>query len=225
MSECTGELRQLANQFTFQLAAGGSTELGEIGLRIMKATCTGQLMNHPCILGIVLQCIDWLDRQERGVETLKRPRNMSEREAALVQQAGLILTSNGCSSQLMKSLGFSKVACLKNHSTLDLLLSQGLPCPALAILDESVMQQNVALISQIVPRAAELKKSQRMVLCFDFTYLCPLHCPMTLHQRKGLAGGPFRIEDIEDIRDSQAGSFQLIERGHPGFEKTKANRM
>ena len=222
VEQCSGEFRQLANQFTAQLACGELSELSQIGLKIMKATCNGQLLNHPCILGIVLQCIDTLDRESRGVNSLKRPRNMGDREQALVQESGLMLASNGCSTQLMRSLGFSKLSCLKNHSTLDMLQTQGLPNPALALLDSTVMADNIALISQLLPKRPALTQSQRMVLCFDFTYLCPLHCPGTLHHKKGLLGGPFRMEDIGSDR---AGSFQLLEANEPLFEKQKANRM
>ena len=222
VNECSGEFRELANQFTSQLASGHLSELGQIGCRIMKATCSGQLLNHPCILGIVLQCIDALDRSSRGLESMKRPRNMGDREQALIQQSGLMLASNGCSAELMRSMGFNKISCLRNHSTLDLLQSQGLPCPALSLLEPGVMHQNMALINQLLPKEPGLKSSQRMVLCFDFTYLLPLHCPATLHQKKGLIGGPFKMEDIGNVR---AGSFQLLDGKEPLFEKQKANRM
>ena len=222
VSQCSGEFRQLASQFTMELASGSHSELGQIGLRIMKATTSGQLLNHPCILGIVLQCIDTLDRASRDVHTLKHPRKMGDREQALIQESGLMLASNGCSSQLMRALGFNKIRCLRSHATLDLLQGQGLPCPALALLDADVMHQNMALISQLLPKQETLKSTQRMVMCFDFTYLCPMHCPTTLHQKRGLIGGPFRMEDIGSPK---AGSFQLLEAAEPLFEKQKANRM
>lgn len=222
VEQCSGEFRQLASQFAVQLSCGGLNELGQIGVRIMKATCNGQLLNHPCILGIILQCIDMLDREGRGVESMKHPRKMGDREQALVQQSGLMLASNGCSPQLMRAMGFNKISCLRNHSTLDLLQSQGLPCPALALLEPDIMHQNVAIINQLVPKERALKTTQRMVLCFDFTYLCPLHCPVTLHQKKGLIGGPFRMEDVGNERP---GSFQLLETNEPLYEKQKANRM
>ena len=216
VEECTGEFRQLSNQFTAQLAGGGVAELQQLGMRIMKATCSGKLLSHPCIMGIVLQCIDVVNREERGIHTLKQPRKMGDKEQALIQQAGLLLTSNGCSGDLMRAMGFSKLSFLRSHSNLDSLLSQGLPCAPLALLKPSVMQQNVALISQMLPPLPGLASKQRMVLCFDFTYLLPLHTPMTLHEEKGLAGGPFSIGH-ESI------AFHRL--GQPLLDDVKASRM
>ena len=216
VEECTGEFRQLSNQFTAQLARGGVAELQQLGMRIMKATCSGKLLSHPCIMGIVLQCIDVVNREERGIHTLKQPRKMGDKEQALIQQAVLLLTSNGCSGDLMRAMGFSKLSFLRSHSNLDSLLSQGLPCAPLALLKPSVMQQNVALISQMLPPLPGLASKQRMVLCFDFTYLLPLHTPMTLHEDKGLAGGPYSI-------GHESLAFHRL--GQPLLDDVKASRM
>eukprot|EP00435_Cladocopium_sp_Y103_P000434 s270_g1.t1 len=162
VEECTGEFRHLANQFTAQLVGGGMDELQQLGLRIMKATCTGKLLNHPCIMGIVLQCIDVVNREERGIHSLKKPRQLGDREEGMIQQAGLLLTSNGCSADLMRAMGFSKMSYLRSHSSLDSLLSQGLPCAPLALLKPPVMEQNVALVDQMLPALPGLSSKQRM---------------------------------------------------------------
>lgn len=225
VNDCNGELRQLANQFTVQLSEGGLSEMSEIAARIVKATTSGKLTAHPCIVGIILQCIDMLNREERGIDTLKKRRKMSDTELDLVHSAGLLLSSNGCSADLMRKLGFNKESCNREDGGVDRLLSQGLPCPSLSLLQPTTIAQNVALIDGLLERHDKLQVKQRCVLCFDCTYLLPLHAPMTLGGQKGLVGSPFKMEDVGSDNPGVFQSLSSTDKKLSIAETTKANRM
>lgn len=223
VEECQGELRQLAHFYTSQLASGELSEISQVHCRIVKAVSSGRLMGHPAALGILLKCIDMQEKQEKGIEN-HRMRKMTDVEAGVINEAAVLLACNGASADLMKTLGFSKSMILRTYSRLDTLLEQGLPNPALALLFPEVTEQNVTLIDSATSRAPNFTSRRRFVLCFDSTYLQPLHCACKLHGKRGMVGGPFQMSDIGSL---SPGSFQKVdlERGSGMHEKTKANRM
>ena len=221
VSDCGGELRQLSGLFASSLVSGNLSELAQINGRIAKAACTGRLAEHPVAMGIMVQCLDLIDRRERGINSLKHPRKMGDLEQSLVEEAATLLATNGANSAAMKELGLSKLSTLRTHGKVDNLLSQSLPCPCIALVWPDVFKDNLHLIDSIIPRSGE-KPRRRMVLSFDSTYLLPLQAPMRLHGKKGLVGSPFQTSDIES---EEPGCFQEVVIGKEIREKAKANRM
>lgn len=179
-------------------------------------------------MGLMLQCIDVIEREERGSETLKKQRLMSDTELELVKDAGSLLALNGCNDSLMRTLGFNKESCLRAHGKVDNLLECGLPCPPLAPVWGEVMEQNAACLHSLVPMAENMPH-RRFVICFDFTYLLKLHAVVRLHLQKGVVGSPFRLKDIEVANGEFRSCFcPAPQGGRPSKytgEKEKANRM
>lgn len=223
VKDCPAEINQLANLFTAQLGSCddfAKESLHHVTLKILKSTASGKLASNPAAMGIILQCLDVIDRKDRGIQTLKRPKNKTEVEEGLIQEAAHLLAANGCPSELMRHLGFSKTYTLRSLSAVDALLPSGLPCPPLAIMFNDVLKQNMAIIDSLIERRGDARR--RMCLCWDFTYLLQMHCCMTLHQQRGLVGGPFSMKDPTSKSPT---SFQKLLDGHTLEETTKANRM
>ena len=74
-----------------------------------------------------------LEHRERGCG-MKGPKNRTDVETDLLEEAALLLTSNGCPGDLMQHFGFSTVSILRTLSNLNTLTSRGLPCPVLACI-------------------------------------------------------------------------------------------
>ena len=222
VADCKGETQQLANQFTVALATNqfDRHSLDGITLRILKATSSGTLTGNPTALGILLQCLDMAERGSRGSTTLRKPRQMQDQEKAIVEEAAIMLASNGCSDKLMRNLGFSRRTTLQTHSRLQNLLDQGFPCSAVALLFPEVVDMNFVLIDSLIKKCTSTK--MRMALCVDATYLLPMHTCVDLQGRKGFIGGPFKMSDVGS---DAPGSFQQVIDGKDLYEKMKANRM
>ena len=189
--DCTSEMNGLANMF----AAGITAKIQQgqpdhVTLKILKGTVSGRLSSDPAIMGIVLQCMDMLKHRERGCG-MKGPKNRKDVETDLLEEAALLLTSNGCPGDLMQHFGFSTVSILRTLSNLDTLTSRGLPCPVLACIFQGVMKENIGLIDSLLARPTQNRK--RMVMCFDFTCLLPMHCSLTLN--KETCSGRLAISD------------------------------
>ena len=220
--DCGDDVSSLANRFANQLCqlTVEKESLDEVNLRVMKFAASGKLAQNPLAMGITLRCIELLDREERGVMTMKRPHALGPTVKSFVEEAALLLSANGCNSQLLRAMGFNKEAVLRMHSSLDNLLSQSLPCGALALLHPKTLKQNLAIIDSIIKR--DQGQKCRLALCVDFTYLQPLLCAVQLHSQKALVGGPFRLEDVGA---EWKACFQLVVDGQEIDETEKANRM
>lgn len=218
--DCSSDLKQLSWQFTAKLASGDLTDLDKISCRLAEACCNGTFASHPAAQGIMMGCLDVLERQERGCTTLRHPRKMSQTEADIVQQTALLLATNGCSSSLMSVLGFSKESTIRSHSKLDTLLTQSLPSPALSLVFPDILAQNLSIVDTLLPRE---RVKQRLVMTFDFTYLAKMCGPMALHGKQGLVGFPFGLDDLGSKEPS---CFPSMKADHQRSEAaTKANRM
>lgn len=228
VSDCKTGLRTLTSAFTVQLVSGNLDEFSEVCAKIAQFASEGRFASRPAFMGMMLQCIDCIEREERGVESLKSQRLMSDAELELVKEAGSLLALNGCSEKLMHDLGFNKESCLRAHGKVDNLLECGLPCPALAPVWGEILEQNAACLHSLVP-VAENMSHRRFVICFDFTYLLKLHAVMHLHSQKGVVGSPFHMKDLEPAN----GEFRTCFSPAPlkgttskyTGEKVKANRM
>lgn len=221
VADCQDEVKALSTQFTMQLGSGNLSELNKVTCKILSAVGKGRIANNPAIMGIFLQCLEKLDRDSRGVG-MRGGRKMSETEALMVQEAADLLSMNGCSPLVMKELGFNVAACKARSGKVDSLLSDGLPNPALSLLWPQVLRQNLALIDGMFERSGGAQHMRRMVLCFDFTYLLPMHTCLELNQQKGIVGAPFCMNDLDN---ANPGCFQKIVPGRRLQESMKANRM
>lgn len=216
------ELQHLANQLAASLACRNLGEMGNISARLAEACCRGTFQQRPAIMGVMVQCLDLIDREERGVLTLKRPKNMGEQEQELLHEASALLALNGSSDTLMRSFGFNKKQVLRVQGRVENLLSDGLPCGPLALIFPEVIQRNATLIDSLSPRPEGLSP-RRFNMCFDFTYVMKQRSQMSLHGKQGVVGGPFAMSDI---KAAVPGSFQWINDGKLDLvEQTKANRM
>ena len=225
VNDCTKEFKALAGKFTMELASGQLTEVAKLSAQIGEAACTGKFAQKPAILGLLCQIMDTIDRENCGVESLKRTRKMGEYELQAVQEAGRVLALNGCSPEFMRSLGFNRASILHTQGRVNNLLEQGLPCAALACLFPDVLSQNAALVDAATPRPTGVS-ARRFVLCMDFTYLQKLHAQTVLNNEIGVVGGPFSMKDLTG-NIAEAASFQPVQDDGKVdlVEKAKANRM
>ena len=156
---------------------------------------------------------------------IPRPFHRQRHVTCYLWHAGMVLASNGASSDLMRQMGFSKLSLTRANGAVDTLLESNLPCPALSLLFPQVLQQNMQIIDCMLPRRSA--EQRRMVCCVDFTYLLPMLQSMKLHGEQGLVGAPFQMADLQEGQNR--GCFQKLETEQGVrqklVEKTKANRM
>ena len=222
VSDCGLEMKQMANSFTKALASEqfSRDSMEHLCVRIMEKTAKGALSSNPVPMGIVLQCLEFADRLERDVQSMKKTRVMSDCEKAVVEEAAMTLAMNGCSEQLMRSMGFNKKCVLRVYGDLDSLNGQSLPCGALALLFPETLQQNLSIIDGMYPRDQGHKR--RFCLCFDSTYLLAMHQSLRLGGKRVMVGAPFRMDDLDS---EQPGCYQEVVMGEQMRERSKANRM
>lgn len=224
VADTNAELRTMSHQLTAHLAGGNLSEMASLSAKLARALCEGRFQQKPATLGMMAQCLDLVGREERGVQSLKKTRKMGDVEKRFVQEAGSLLALNGCGEDAMRELGFSKIAVWRSETRVDQLLSQGLPCPGLALLWPDILSQNAACIDSLAVRA-EHQTPRRFVLCMDATYLLKHQTQMRLHGEQAIVGGPFTMADLAGSAES-CGSFQRLQHGKINLtEKQKANRM
>lgn len=160
--DCTDDMQCLSNNFAAMISSKqfrtGSLE--DLTLKVLKSTAQGKVSKNAAVMGIIMQCLDVVDRESRGISTLKSTRVMDDLERDMVQEAASLLASNGCSADLMKRLGFSRESALRNHGKLVHLLEQGLPSPCLSLLFPGVLEQNMTLIDTLIPRPSSVRKKR-----------------------------------------------------------------
>ena len=225
--DCTGETAHLANLFSLQLCNRDLGELSRLTCQIAKDILSGRLSSKPAVMGIVVQCLDKVKRLERGVITNKRPRNMGPLEASMVEEAAMLLVLNGMNATAVTDLGFSKEATLRSHGRVSNLLEQGLPCPALALLRENVLRENISIVDSMLPRRPGSGAMRRLVFCLDFTYLLPMLSVMNLHGERCVVGGAFKLDDIvnEDKSCIQVVHVQQQHVGQPHAAGRRCSRF
>ena len=223
VADCNLELKQLNQQLASHLACGQLSEMGQVTAKIAEAACSGRFAQKPAFLGLICQFLEVMDREERGIPTMRKPRKMNDTERNLVIEAGTMLTLNGCNGNFFKTVGFNRKCLVRNQGKVDDLLQQSLPCPALSILWPDIMEMNAQLIDGLSPRATG-QHARRFVMAFDFTYLLRLLEPMSLHSEHAVVGGAF---EMKDLARKGANSWQKIEEPgtSPKKAQEKANRM
>ena len=108
-------------------------------------------------MGLALQCRRMLDKKSRGITSMRGRRSAeSEREAALISDAGLQLSLAACNSSLALSFGLPADSLRIDIHELE---QRGLPSPGLAILwPHEVLEKNFILADQRWLRVAQAPK-------------------------------------------------------------------
>lgn len=225
-AECTSELRELSNAFAAKLAGGELDELAAVSARIAKASCSGRLAEHPALMGLVLQVINVMEKNDRGVGQQGPKKGSSQVERSMLEEAVSLLCVNGASRDLMNSFGFNSTpSAMRNR--LDSLLPSGLPSPALALLDPNVLQENLHLINSLVPSRNGTNK-HRFAIAIDSTYLLPMHQPIRIRGQRAIVGGPFSVADIGATSPNSFQPLAVAPDDECSFDLPKckkANRM
>lgn len=227
IQDCNPELRQLTSGFSSTLVNGNLSDFSELCAKIALACCQGKFAQRPPVMGILCQCLDAVDRESRGVFSMKKRRALSNTELDLVSEAGSMLALNNCSESMMSAFGFNRESCLRAHGKVDNLHEAGLPCPALALLWPDVMDTNVTYLDSLIKRAPN-SRTRRLAVCMDFTYLLKLHAVMKLHQQKVVIGAPFCMKDLQPDETGYRSCLAEVPadtRVTYKGEKQKANRM
>ena len=66
VSNCSSELRTLTAVFSEKLVAGNLSEFSQLCCRIAKFVSQGKLAERPAVMGMVLQCMDAIQREDQG---------------------------------------------------------------------------------------------------------------------------------------------------------------
>ena len=131
-------------------------------MQVASAAISGDLSNHPMIMGLALQCKRKMEKQSRGITTMKGRRSKeTEKEMALIADSGLQLALGACNPGLAAEFGLARAAL---RISLDELNRYGLPSPALALLFDGVMKDNFELADQRFPRNDEMAKRNMAIL-------------------------------------------------------------
>ena len=144
-------LQDIAGRFTAIIKGGEASEEDAVRLKIACSAIKGELSNHPLLCGLALQCARMVDKEARGISTMSGRRSVeTERERALISDAGQQLAMAAGNSALARQFGISASLC---RISLDDLLPASLPCPALALRWPHVLQENFLLADQRFAKA------------------------------------------------------------------------
>eukprot|EP00435_Cladocopium_sp_Y103_P059640 s1370_g21.t1 len=160
-----------------------------INAEIAHAAVSGRLEKNPVMQGMLLQCLNRLEREERGVMHGRgRQKVSSDMEKALLADSALSLAILGGNKNLCQELAQNLWKSVRVD--MDELHSMGLPCPSLALMHPEVFEKNLTLVDQIYPRG-EHTKARRLMLAVDGTYLIKSLCQFWVGSELGLVGGPW----------------------------------
>lgn len=170
-----------------------------INAKIATACLNGTFNKDGFLQGLLLQCLQRLEKEERGIRTLRGRRgNELVGERSLIEDAALTLAISGGNKAVCKELGQRSTAVRIQTEDLPRL---SLPNPTLALLkgNEEQLKENVTLIDQRFARMPGENK-RRLMMAVDATYLQKGLVQMKMGDRAGLVGGGWSIED-------EAGAF------------------
>ena len=159
--------------------------------------------------GLLVQLMDRLEKQERGIETMRgRNRGCTETERRLLQDAALTLAVLGGNTGICSELG-QKVT--KPRIRMDELPSLGLPNPALSIMFPQQLEENFVLVDQLFPRR-ETSRSRRLMMGVDATYLLRSANQFQMNGKVGLVGGAWRPSDESKAFIDLSASSKSLEK-------------
>ena len=94
-------------RFKGWISSNSTSETDRANLRVAAGVMEGRLQGHPLLHGLSLQCMRMVEKQDRGVNTMRGRRcNETELETQLISDAGLALASaSGLNSLVKMSLG------------------------------------------------------------------------------------------------------------------------
>lgn len=128
-----------------------ASEVDVANIRIACAALSGDLSSHPFVQGLTLQAARLVEKRQRRITTMQGRRSKeTERETALIADAGLSLALFAGNVSLAKEFG---LAASSLKVSLDVLKTKSLPTPALAVNWPSVLQENFQLADQRFIRA------------------------------------------------------------------------
>ena len=117
--------------------------------------------------GLCLQARRLVEKKMRGINTLQGRRSVeTDREAALIADAGLTLSLHAANLSLAREFGIAASHC---RISLDMLQQHSLPTAPLALNFDNALKTNFMLIDQRYPKAPEAPRSglASLVIFFD----------------------------------------------------------
>lgn len=142
----TDQMAFAIQRFTAIIAGNEADEEDVVKMKVAAFALSGDLSCHPLITGLALACRRLVDKQQRGIETLRgRKATESARESALVADAGYTLALMGGNAELARNFGLPASTCKISFADLH---ANSLPTPALAILSDDTMRENFILADQ-----------------------------------------------------------------------------
>ena len=161
-----------------------------LNAELAKQIVGGRLDNNPFVQGLLVQCLDRLEKAERGVVSMRgRAAASTDAKSTLLQNAALTLAIAGGNKHLAVELGQKMTPTKVKLEELERL---GLPNPAMALLDCNIEQfrTNLKLVDQRHGRDEKMSP-RRLILGFDATYLLRTVSQFRMNNEVGLIGGPW----------------------------------
>ena len=145
------------------VSTGSANEMEAANLKVAMACLGGKLEKDPMILGLALQCYRKLEKEDRGIGTMRGRRSReAEVEQALISDAGLHFALKAGNVQLSKEFGLAVAAVKLN--LLDKLEELSLPQPALALFKPEILEKNFRLVDQRFERRPDSRRSGSALL-------------------------------------------------------------
>ncbi len=143
-------LSEISAKFSAMLAAGNLSDELIVDVKMAASSLSGSLNGHPLIQGLVLQTHRLMEKQERGISTMRGRRSAeSDVEQSLIYNAGLQLAVAAGNSGLARIFGLSSRS---HHISFGNLKAYSLPVPAIAVTDPDRLRENFVLADQRYPR-------------------------------------------------------------------------
>ena len=166
-----------------------SQELQQLNLRIAESAMAGKLNGNPLIQGLLVSCLRQLDKQGRGIYTLRgRKMASSSTESMLVEDACMTLALAGGHKDLAMQLGQSTSGFRLKVE--ELPEKHSLPNPCLSLLHTDHIESNLSLVDQAIPRLHD-GSTCRLILGVDHTYLVRSFVQGKIRGEMGILGGPW----------------------------------
>lgn len=146
-------MEDILARFTAIIRGGLASEEDSLRLKLACSAIKGETTNHPLLCGLTLQCSRMLEKQARNIWTMAgRRSNCTEREMALISDAGQQLALACGNYNLAKEFGISPSAC---RISFDELKIQSLPSHPLALRWPDILRENFVLLDQRFRRSPE----------------------------------------------------------------------
>ena len=139
-------LTDVSATFEALLKGADCTDEQLINMQVAAAAIKGQFERHPLLLGLTLQTTRMLEKQERGLTSMRGRRSQeSDTAASLIRDSGLQLAVATGNNSLVREFGLSRDVGHIAYSALERL---SLPSPALALNYPSKLEMNFVLADQ-----------------------------------------------------------------------------